>query len=109
MTLRTTALFIMLALAGASLAVASSYSFTVGQPINAGSVKLIPGDYKVSVEGTVAKITGPHFKTFTVPVKSETGTEKFKETTVETIDKGGQLQLEVIDVGGSTTKLVFNN
>lgn len=108
MKLRTAFALIVLILAAASIAVAGSYGFTVAAPMKAGSVDLAVGDYKVAVQGSVAIVTSlKTYKSFTMMVKTETVETKFATTSVDTTRKDGQSTLRAIEVGGSTTKLVF--
>lgn len=108
MKLRIAFALIVLILASASIAVAGSYGFTVTTPLKAGSVELAPGDYKVAVQGSVAIVTNLQTdKSFTLIVKTETAETKFATTSLNTSKKDGRSVLGAIEVGGSTTKLVF--
>jgi len=90
----------MLAVAAASAA--SHYKLTLDSPKTAGETQLKAGDYKVEVVGDKAVFTSG--KTVVeVPVKVENGDKKFSLTTVQAIDA----KILEIDLGGTTTKLVF--
>jgi hypothetical protein len=85
---------------------ASSFKFTVSQPsIIAGSV-IRPGDYRVVVNGDKATLTTGSIS-LEVPVKVETGTQKFSHTSVETRSEAGKNILNEVQIGGTTTTLVF--
>lgn len=93
---------------GTAMAGVKSYGFTVSVPIQAGDAQLKPGEYKVKVDGTQAVITrSDSSKSFTVQVTVEQNDKKFDSTVVRGVDKGGVNTIGEIDLGGSTTKLVF--
>jgi hypothetical protein len=95
-----------LALAIASAA--SSYHFSVFEPSFVAGHELKPGDYKVEVNGDKAMIkTGK--QTVEAAVKVEDGTEKFSETSVRYANANGKMTVQEIRLGGTHTKLVFNN
>jgi len=83
------------------------YKVTLTQPaVVAGSV-VKPGDYKIVVNGEKAVLTSGKV-TLEVPVKVETGKQKFAHTSVESREEGGKILLEDIQVGGTTTTLIFS-
>jgi hypothetical protein len=71
----------------------------------AGSV-VKAGDYRIVVNGDKATLTSGK-TSIEVPVKVETGTQKFQYTTVESRSQAGKNMLDDIHVGGTTTTLVF--
>ena len=92
--------FATLALAVASAA--SSYSVTFYQPVVVNGQTFKAGDYKVQYNADKATIQ--QGKTVTeVPVKVETGADKYAATTVRL----NGTQVEEIRLGGTHTKLVF--
>jgi hypothetical protein len=85
---------------------APAYKVTLTESaIVAGSV-VKPGDYKIVVNGDKATLTSGIIR-LEVPVKVETGSEKFQYTQVECRTESGKNLLDDIRVGGTTTKLVF--
>lgn len=94
----------------ASLALLASaapiYKVTLTESaVIAGSV-VKPGDYKIVINGDKATLTSG--KTILeVPVKVETGTQKFQYTSVESRTEAGKTMLDDIHVGGTSTTLVF--
>lgn len=95
------------ALATLGLAVAmaaSSYKVTLPSDVSAGSVTLKAGDYKVEVEGNQATFRQGK-EEIKVPATVETSTIKFADTNVET----SGTNLQAIDIGGTTTKIVFKS
>ena len=99
----------LLALSLVALAMAGdkSYSFTLYQPALLGSTKLMPGEYKVSIDDQKAvvrngKIHGE------APVKIESGDARYDRTTVRFENGDGQMHIQEIRVGGTKTKLVFS-
>lgn len=99
---KTIIAFATLALAVAMAA--SSYHVTFFQPVVVNGQTLKAGDYKVQFSADKATIQ--QGKTVAeVPVKVENGSDKFSETSVR---MNGQ-KIEEIRLGGTHTKLVFEN
>lgn len=96
-----------LSLVAGTIPNAKQYSLTLAQPVQAGSVKLAAGDYKLKVDGANATFVDSHKKSVSVPVKVEKITKKPDTTAIETKDVSGVLQLTAIDLGGADFKLVF--
>jgi archaellum component FlaF (FlaF/FlaG flagellin family) len=81
---------------------ASNYSITIATVTHVGQTELKPGDYKVTVEGD--KVTFKNGKdTVEVPATVEKGAKKYPVTLMDS--SGAQLQ--DIELGGTTMKLVF--
>jgi hypothetical protein len=82
------------------------YKVTLTEPaVIAGSV-VKAGDYRIVVNGEKATLTMGK-TSLEVPVKVETGTKKFEYTSVECSSVAGKNMLDDIQVGGTTTTLVF--
>jgi len=97
-----------LALSSLTILSAKTYEIILTAPTKAGSVQLKPGQYKLKVEGANATFTDENSsKSFTTPVKVETGDKKFDDTKVQSTKDGDVDRLEEIDLGGSKTKLGF--
>jgi hypothetical protein len=95
-----------LALAIASAA--SSYHFEIFQPSMLAGKELKPGDYKIELNGDKAVIkVGKQM--LEASVKVENGSEKFPETSVRYATADGKMLVQEIRLGGTSTKLVFNN
>jgi hypothetical protein len=71
----------------------------------AGSVAKA-GDYRIVVNGDMATLTSGKTK-LEVPVKVETGSQKFGYTSVESRMEAGKNVLDDIQIGGTSTTLVF--
>ena len=95
-----------LALAIASAA--SSYHFSIFEPSFVAGQELKPGDYKIEVNGDKALIKAGK-QTVEAAVKVQDGTEKFPETSVRYANSNGKMMVQEIRLGGTHTKLVFNN
>jgi len=95
-----------LALAIASAA--SSYHFSIFEPSFVAGQELKPGDYKVEVNGNKAMIKAGK-QVVEASVKVEDGAEKFPETSVRYANSNGKMMLTEIRLGGTHTKLVFEN
>jgi len=73
-----------------------------------GNSEIKPGDYRVEVDGDKAVIkTGK--TSVQAACKAETGSEKFDTTVVRYSTAGGNYRVQEIRLGGTRTKLVFNN
>jgi hypothetical protein len=95
-----------LALAIASAA--STYHFSLFQPSMVAGKELKPGDYKIQLNGDKATIKVGK-ETVEAAIKVESGKEKFSETSVRFGTADGKMTVQEIRLGGTTTKLVFNN
>jgi hypothetical protein len=85
---------------------ASVYKVTLTEPaIIAGSI-VKAGDYRIVVNGDKATLTMGKISV-EVPVKVETGKQKFHYTSVDCRMEGGKNMLDDIQVGGTNTTLVF--
>jgi hypothetical protein len=101
---------VVAALAVSSLTIvnAKTYEIILSGPTKAGSVELKAGQYKLKVDGANAIFTEINSaKSFTTPVKVQTGDKKFDDTKVQTTKDGNIDKIEEIDLGGSKTKLGF--
>jgi hypothetical protein len=87
---------------------AKTYDIMLAAPTKAGSVQLKPGHYSLKVEGSTATFQDQNSsKTYSTPVKIETGDKKYDETKVQAVRDGDTDRLEDIELGGSKTKLGF--
>jgi hypothetical protein len=86
---------------------ASAYKVTLNEPAQIAGSVLKAGDYRITVNGDKATLTTGK-TSIEVPVKVETGKEKFSYTSVESRSEAGKNILDDIRVGGTTTTLVFN-
>ena len=98
--------FSTLALAVASAA--SSHKITLFQPSLVNGTELKPGQYKVTVQDNKAVISSGK-TSVEANVKTETADSKFSSTTVRYRNGDGKYRLQEIRLGGTTTKLVFEN
>jgi len=97
-----------LGLASLGIASAKSYDIRLDSRAMAGSTELKPGDYKLKVDGSQAVFTDVQSsKSWTAPVKVESGDRKFGDTVVETTQQGDLAHINAIDLAGSNTKLEF--
>lgn len=100
-------LLLAISVAGLAVASAKSYSINLFQPAMLGSTELAAGEYKVEVVDQKAvvrngKIHGE------ARVKEETADSKYSTTTVRFSNGDGKMHIQEIHVGGTKTKLVFN-
>jgi hypothetical protein len=98
----------VLSLSTLSIASAKSYGLLLSAPTKAGTVQLMPGSYKLKVEGSNAIFTEQQtLHSFTVPVKIQNGTKKYSSTQIDTAKQGDMDQIQTIELEGSTTQLAF--
>jgi hypothetical protein len=95
-----------LALAIASAA--NTYRFSIFQPSFVAGQELKPGDYKIALNGDKATIKVGK-QTLEAAVKVENTPDRFSETSVRYADANGKMTVTEIRIGGTHTKLVFNN
>lgn len=100
-------LLLAISVAGLALASGKSYSITLFQPAMFGGTQLAAGAYKVEVDGGKAVIRNGK-KVCEAPVKVENAENKYDSTAVRFDNADGQMHIQEIHVGGSRTKLVFN-
>jgi hypothetical protein len=98
--------FATLALAVASAA--SSHKITLFQPSLVNGTELKPGDYKVTVQDNKVVISSGK-TSVEANIKTETADAKFSSTTVRYRNGDGKYRLQEIRLGGTTTRLVFEN
>ena len=94
--------FVTIALAAASAA--TSYKITLLQPSVINGTELKPGDYKVEIENDKAVLSAGKV-TAEAPVKVENAESKYRTTAVR---YGENSRVQEIHVGGTKTKLVFD-
>lgn len=101
---------LLLAFAVIGLAVASAKSYTVNlySPALLGSTELKPGAYKVEVKDSTAVVSAGKVQA-EAPVKVETNGTKYDTTTVRFADANGKMKIQEIRLGGTNTKLIFND
>jgi hypothetical protein len=81
---------------------------TLFQPSVVNGNELKPGEYKVTVQDNKAVISSGK-TSVEAPVKTETADSKFSSTTVRYRNGDGKYRLQEIRLGGTNTKLVFEN
>jgi hypothetical protein len=102
---------LMLSFGTLALAIASAashYQFSLFQPSFVAGKELKAGDYKIELNGDKATIKAGK-QSLEAPVKVENGTEKFPETSVRYSNADGKMTVTEIRLGGTSTKLLFNN
>ncbi len=102
-----TRLLVLFAFAGLAIASAKSYTVTLGQPAVLGATQLQPGDYKVEVVGDKAVVRNGKIDA-EAPVKVETNNTKYPYSSMRLTQEGDRTRISEIRLGGTNTKLVFN-
>jgi len=98
-----------IALSTVALAGPKSYDIVLSEPMKAGTTELARGEYKVKVEGSTAVFTNTHTRqSLSVPVKVENVDQTYHLTSLDTAKQGDEEQIKSIQLGGSKTKLEFD-
>lgn len=100
-------LLLAFAIAGLAVASAKTYTITLYQNSSINGTELKAGDYKVEVKDQKAVIKAGKVSV-EAPVKVESEDKKFASTTVRYATDGGKNSVQEIRLGGTNTKLVFN-
>lgn len=82
------------------------YKVTLPEPAVIAGSAVKAGDYKIVINGDKAKLTTGKISV-EVPVTVETGTRKFEHTFVERHKERGKNMVDDIQLGGTSTTLVF--
>lgn len=98
----------ILAAAMSVVAAAQSYKITLFQDSIVNGETLKAGEYKVIVENDKATIKSGK-KSVEAPVKVESADSKFSSTSVRYQNGDGKYRVKEIRIGGTATKLVFEN
>ena len=101
-------LFVFTTLALAIASAASTYKVTLFQPSLINGSELKPGDYKVALKDNEVVVKGEK-NVVEADVKVENATEKFSSTSVRYTNADGKYKVQEIRLGGTTSKIVFNN
>ena len=101
-------LFVLFAAAVSMAVAAQTHRVTLFQETIVNGTALKPGDYKVIVDDNkVVLEKGKNRAEAQVAV--ETAESKFSSTSVRYQNGDGQYRIKEIRIGGTNTKLVFNN
>ena len=107
--MKMTKLYVCLALtASAFAAAASHYNIDLRNPVVVAGTELKPGVYRMELNGDKAMIQGTK-QQVEASVKVEEGGEKYSGTTVRYTMTDGKYHVTEIRLGGTKTKVVFNN
>jgi len=98
--------FTTLALAVASAA--SAYRVTLYQPAIVNGTELKAGEYKLTLSDNKAMLRSGK-TSVEAEVRMETADSKFNSTTVRFLNGDGKYRVQEIRLGGTNTKLVFQN
>jgi hypothetical protein len=96
------------ALVGLAIASARSYTVNLFQPAIVGNTQLKAGEYQVEVVDQKAVFRNGRIANET-PVKVEANDVKYDSTTVRFSNGDGKMHIQEIHLGGTKTKLVFND
>jgi len=102
----TKRLLLVFAIVGLAVASAKTYTVILPQAAVLGDMQLAPGTYSVEVVDMKALIHNGKMHG-EAPVKVETADNKYSTTTVRLNNEEGKMHLQEIHIGGSKTKLVF--
>ena len=96
----------LVAFAGMSMAAGKSYDLKLYAPAMVGNTELKAGEYKLEVNDQTAVIKGFNVKK-EAAIQKEAADSKYSTTTVR-LSGGEKPQIQEIRLGGTTTKIVFN-
>jgi hypothetical protein len=101
---------LLLAFAVVGLAVASAKSHTVNlySPAIVGSTELKPGSYTLEVTDSKAVLRNGKVRG-EADVKVENNGTRYSTTTVRFTEANGKMKIQEIRLGGTNTKLTFDN
>ena len=102
---------LFLSFATAALVVASaasSHTFRMYRPATVGGSELKAGEYKIDVQGDKAVIRQGK-TSVEAAVKVESVPDKIASTSIRYDTTDGKFRIQEIRLGGTTTKLVFQN
>ena len=105
MTKKVLLSFGTLALAFAS---AATHRITLYQPTTVAGTELKAGDYKLTLQDDKAVITQGK-TSVEAKVRTETADSKFSATSVRFQNGDGKYRVQEIRLGGTNTKIVFEN
>jgi hypothetical protein len=94
------------AILGLSVASAETYRLNLNQPSKIEGKALKAGDYKLNLENSKLTISMGK-QTVEVPVKVQTGDTKFESNAIRYQGTGEQVTISEIRIGGTKTKLLF--
>ena len=106
--MKLTKLVVCLVTIGIAVASAASHSVTLYEKSTVSGRELKPGDYKLDVSGDIARFSVCKKMLMEVKVKLEDSGQKFDKTTVRYNSADGRYKLQEIRLGGTTTRVVFN-
>jgi hypothetical protein len=102
--------FAILGFAAVSVLGAKSYDITFDQPAKVGNVSLAAGHYSVKVDGNMIHFKNMETgKTADVAGKMGTAAQKYDTTSSTSNAENGVLKVKEIALGGTTTKVEFEN
>ena len=97
-----------LALSSMTLASAKTYNLNLIAPATAGTVQLKAGQYKLNIEGRVAKFTSVETnKTVLLPVRFDNGMISYDRTALDQKTVGGVQHIDSIELEDSNSKIQF--
>ena len=103
-----TKLILMFSLLAAGVASAATHTLTLFQDSFINGKELKSGEYRMVVKDSTVVIRKGK-ESVEAPVKIENAENKFNTTTVRYLNGDGKYRVQEIRIGGTKTKLVFNN
>jgi hypothetical protein len=107
--LKRIALLAAVALVSVSLASAKSYTIRISDACKAGPVQLQPGEYKVKLDGSKVILQDSKGRTIEAPARVEEADRKFDYSSVVTSRTDSGTRLNWIGLGGTKTRIVFED
>jgi hypothetical protein len=105
-----TKILLLFAAAGLSIASAKTYGISVPDHAVLAGAQVRAGEYRVTVDGTTATLVGEHKQQVAATGAIQPSDKKFAQTQLEiSTGNDGTNHIIAIDLGGTNTRLTFNN
>ncbi|HTT63506.1 MAG TPA: hypothetical protein VMG35_16740 [Bryobacteraceae bacterium] len=92
-----------------SVASAATYKVSFVEPSVVKGQELKPGEYQLNIKDNSVVIERGKKQMVEVPAKVEQAPQKFNRTRVLYNENKGKFSIQEIELGGTTTKLTFDN
>ena len=97
----------ILMLVSVSLISAKTYTFTLSDTVQAGTVQLKPGEYRLKMDGSQIVLMDQTRHQIDITARLETSDHKFSQTSIKTSNEDGKARIMSIELGHTTSTVVF--
>jgi|SRR5947207_3890991 len=106
--MKLSALVVCLGTMAMAVAAATSFRVTLFENAVVAGTELKPGEYKLDLNGELARFSLGKKMMVEAKVKVETDSSKFDKTSVRYANAGGKYTVQEIRLAGTSTRLVFS-